>query len=99
MGQQEGDEVSASEKLAALDAAMTKGPWVQAGDGCLEVGGQHNFELADPDSAGIVVFRNALPELVALVAAAEVIAGLRSISGDRLANLDAALNALDRVLP
>jgi hypothetical protein len=77
--------VSASEKLAALDAAMTAGPWsppeseydcIVASSpthpGKLTViayGPEDERFLADAE--GIVTQRNALPELVAFVAAVE----------------------------
>lgn len=50
--------MTASERLAALDAAAANGPFI----------------MDDPAERGLAMLRNALPEIVAVVEAAEVYA-------------------------
>jgi hypothetical protein len=85
--------VSASEKLKGLDAAATREPWhtgrvISGQDGYLWLGEEGG--LLPPDATLIAQLRNALPQIVAVVEAAE-----HSIPQE---HLEEALSALEEAL-
>ena len=78
------ERVSAVDRLAALDAAMTPGPWV-TGEGMDSCSVKEDAERGKPfawtiatvnlderDAEGIATLRSALPEIVALLRAADL---------------------------
>jgi len=84
--------MSASEKLRALDVAMTPAPWTLSRSDYEAVPYfVWDYYLEDKDADGVVALRNVLPQIVAVVEAVE---NRNALRGD----LDRALAALDEAL-
>jgi hypothetical protein len=93
--------VSASEKLKGLDAAATREPWhtgrvISGQDGYLWLGEEGG--LLPPDATLIAQLRNALPQIVAVVEAAEGIEGSEESRSPWGKSVTAALSALEEAL-
>jgi hypothetical protein len=99
--------VSASEKLKGLDAAATREPWhtgrvISGQDGYLWLGEEGG--LLPPDATLIAQLRNALPQIVAVVEAAEraerkaMVHGGNGTLVDIARSLHPALSALEEAL-
>lgn len=92
--------MSASERLAALDAALTSPPsWRQRPGALASQSGQYVSGLTDSLPVELVDLRDALPEIVAVVRAAEVLSEGVDVGeplGDALAALDAKLSGFTK---
>lgn len=100
--------MSASARLRELDAGLTAGPWRanEKWESSITVGGRHTFTTrmrTAQEAESIAALANALPEIVAVVEAAEEPA--REVTGDGIRgweplypDLTAAIAALEEKL-